>query len=530
VACALNGVSSPASECWCDLVEDQTEEWWALGSLGQQCGTGEARDAREVDHPRLGIERLIEERSGIPDEGLLDRRRQQRPVTRSERDLFYELPSALGVLALRQQAHDRADSLAIVFEDRSGSRIAGEQHEEWRFVGRHAPHEIRLFCRETERDRAAEGVSDNVGRAAPESFDERGEISDIVMHAAPTGRSVAVAVTPPVIRNYLELACEPRRKRVPTVMINPRAVNEHERCTRAHDLVTQTVPVHDFNRHDERHPFRRGRFSVVSPIARRQAVDTGPVPGRSCAGPRFIPWADDARTIDQYDAAMATPQTDMAASMVPDLRTLAPQLLVAGVLPLMGYALLRPHVSSDATALAAVMVFPIAEIAVGRRRRGRFDPIGVIALFGIGIGLAGALALHGNATLLKVRESMLTGVFGLVCLGSLLAVRPAMFYLGRSFATGGDAARRADFDEMWQLPGVGNRFRFITAVWGVSLVAEAVVRTVLAITVSTETFLVVSPALNWGVIGGLLVFSAAFRRRSQQRVMNTLDAIPIATE
>ena len=105
-----------------------------------------------------------------------------------------------------------------------------------------------------------------------------------------------------------------------------------------------------------------------------------------------------------------------------------------------------------------------------------------------------------------------------------------MFYLGRSFATGGDAARRADFDDMWQLPGVANRFRFITAVWGVTLVAEAVVRTVLAIAVSTETFLLVSPVLNWGVLGGLLVFSAAFRRRSQQRVMNQLDAIPVATE
>lgn len=227
---------------------------------------------------------------------------------------------------------------------------------------------------------------------------------------------------------------------------------------------------------------------------------------------------------------MATPQSDVAASMVPGLRTLAPQLLVAGVLPLMGYALLRPHVSSDATALAAVMVFPIAEIAVARRRGGRFDPIGVIALFGIGIGLAGALALHGNATLLKVRESMLTGVFGLACLGSLLAARPAMFYLGRSFATGGDAARRADFDELWHLPGVANRFRFVTAVWGVSLVAEAVVRTALAIAVSTETFLLVSPVLNWGVLGGLLGFSAAFRRRSQQRVMNQLDAIRVATE
>ena len=70
VACALNGVSSPASECRCDLVEDQTEEWWALGSLSQQCRTGEPRESCEVDYPRLRIEHLIEERSGIPDESL----------------------------------------------------------------------------------------------------------------------------------------------------------------------------------------------------------------------------------------------------------------------------------------------------------------------------------------------------------------------------------------------------------------------------------------------------------------------------
>ena len=43
---------------------------------------------------------------------------------------------------------------------------------------------------------------------------------------------------------------------------------------------------------------------------------------------------------------------------------------------------------------------------------------------------------QGNATLLKVRESMVTGAFGVICLVSLPMSRPAMFYLGRAFATG----------------------------------------------------------------------------------------------
>ena len=64
------------------------------------------------------------------------------------------------------------------------------------------------------------------------------------------------------------------------------------------------------------------------------------------------------------------------------------------------------------------MVFPVAEIAFERLRHGRFEPIGMIALVGIAVGLVGAVAMHGSATLLKVRESLLTGLFGAVCLGA----------------------------------------------------------------------------------------------------------------
>ena len=62
--------------------------------------------------------------------------------------------------------------------------------------------------------------------------------------------------------------------------------------------------------------------------------------------------------------------------MVPSIRVLGPRLLVAGVLPLIGYGLLRPHVGSDATALAAVMIFPLADIARERRDMVASNPSG----------------------------------------------------------------------------------------------------------------------------------------------------------
>ena len=71
---------------------------------------------------------------------------------------------------------------------------------------------------------------------------------------------------------------------------------------------------------------------------------------------------------------------ELARSMVPSLRRLAPQVLIAGVLPIVAYGVLRPHVSSDAVALAAVMVFPLGELAYERIRQGHLEPIGIISL------------------------------------------------------------------------------------------------------------------------------------------------------
>ena len=216
---------------------------------------------------------------------------------------------------------------------------------------------------------------------------------------------------------------------------------------------------------------------------------------------------------------MAEPAGDWTSAMVPDIRRLAPNVLIAGVMPIVAYALLRPHVSSDAVALAAVMVFPVGEITFERFRFGRFEPIGIISLIGITAGIIGAVAMHGDAFLLKVRESMLTGVFGVVCLASLPAPRPAMFYLGRAFATGGDREKSASFNEMWVLPGVSRRFRVVTGVWGAGLVGEAVARTLMALSMPTQTFLIVSQVLGGCVLGGLLWFTVRFSRASERRLV-----------
>jgi hypothetical protein len=216
---------------------------------------------------------------------------------------------------------------------------------------------------------------------------------------------------------------------------------------------------------------------------------------------------------------------DLAGSMVPNIRDLGPNILVAGVLPFVVYALIRPHLSSDATGLAIVMVFPVLEIGYERRRRGRFEPIGIIALIGIALGLIGALLSGGDAMLLKIRESAITGAFGLVCLVSLTWRRPMMWFLGREFATGGDPDKRAAFEQVWDFPGSPVRFRVVTLVWGVGLVAEAVGRTALALLLSTGIFLITSFIFNGVVLVGLFAFTIRYSRAGQERTRAEMERL-----
>jgi hypothetical protein len=88
-----------------------------------------------------------------------------------------------------------------------------------------------------------------------------------------------------------------------------------------------------------------------------------------------------------------------------------------------------------------------------------------------------------------------------------------MFYLGRSFATGGDREKEAAFDRRWDLPGVAHGFRLVTAVWGTALIAECSVRTVLAVSLPTGQFLVAAQAVNWGTLAALLWFTISYDHR-----------------
>lgn len=192
------------------------------------------------------------------------------------------------------------------------------------------------------------------------------------------------------------------------------------------------------------------------------------------------------------------------------LRHAGPTLLFGLVAPIVTYDLLSGH-TSDVAALSVGAVFPAAATLWTLVRSRRPDPVALMTLAGIVVGLAGALAFD-DALFLLLRESVVTGAFGLVFLGSLLATRPVTFALGRTMMATTPAEQEA-YDALWNRPGVRAGHRRTTAEWGAAFLLDAGLRAVLAFVLVPGTLLVVSPLLAAAVLGPVAL--ATLRRRGR---------------
>lgn len=183
---------------------------------------------------------------------------------------------------------------------------------------------------------------------------------------------------------------------------------------------------------------------------------------------------------------------------------LNPTLLLDVVAPVIAYQLLVRHGVGSTAALMYAAGFPLLAIAVAAVRNHRLDPLALLAFVAIAAGLAAGLVLHDGRILL-VKDSIVTGVLGVVFLLSLPARRPMVFVLQRRLLSRDGGVER--FDRAWADGQVRARSRRMTALWGVVLIGEAAVRVALSFAVSPGTLLVISPLLAAVTFGPLALWT-----------------------
>jgi intracellular septation protein A len=198
------------------------------------------------------------------------------------------------------------------------------------------------------------------------------------------------------------------------------------------------------------------------------------------------------------------------------LRSLAPNLVINAALPVLLYVVLKGRGVADVPALVAGSVFPLGYTAWDLARARRIDIIAAISLFFIVVGAAASL-ISGSPRFTLVKESFVTGLFGLVFFGSLLTPRPLMFYIVQEFATGADPRRSHVWSDFWHHASFRRSMRVMTAMWGAAFIADALIRAGLTFILSTTVFLAFSPLLFVGVFALTLALTMAYGNRAQRR-------------
>ncbi len=183
--------------------------------------------------------------------------------------------------------------------------------------------------------------------------------------------------------------------------------------------------------------------------------------------------------------------------------------------PLVVYQVLRGHGASEVKALVLSGIFPALGVLYGVVRHRRIDAIGALVLLGIAVGSILGLA-SGSAKLVLVEGSVPTGIFGLVCLGSLWARRPLIYRFALEFI-GPDTPKGRDFASRWQYEGFRHTFNVITVVWGVAYLAEAAARVVIVENTSAGTALTISKFMPFAVAGVVVAWMTVYGQHAKRK-------------
>jgi hypothetical protein len=196
--------------------------------------------------------------------------------------------------------------------------------------------------------------------------------------------------------------------------------------------------------------------------------------------------------------------------MIPSLRYAA-ALVVNVLLPTAAYRVALPHVGLIGALLASTLPL-IAWMGFDFLRFRHVDALSAVVLAGIALSLL-ILVSQPTDWLRAVREPLVSGVIGVLFLGSLALRRPLVFYLARSTLSREHSGREIEFDAMWtERPTLARSIRLMTLVWGVALVGENVLRFWIASLTGDPPHWLDS-CIRYATYGGLTVWTIAYRRR-----------------
>ncbi|MES2221322.1 MAG: VC0807 family protein [Acidobacteriota bacterium] len=191
------------------------------------------------------------------------------------------------------------------------------------------------------------------------------------------------------------------------------------------------------------------------------------------------------------------------------------EILVNFVLPYVIYIEMEAR-NGAAHALMAASLPPVAWSMVEFARKRRVDALSLLVIAGIVLSLLAFLG-GGSVRFLQLRENLVTGLIGVVFLGSAVIGHPLIFQLARASMLRKSQSEADKFERL----RVHRQFRrgmtIMTLVWGFGLVAQTAVACVLVFHMTIRNYLIASPFLGYGTMGALGLWTFLYARRMKRR-------------
>ncbi|MGV7114699.1 VC0807 family protein [Paenibacillus kyungheensis] len=181
-------------------------------------------------------------------------------------------------------------------------------------------------------------------------------------------------------------------------------------------------------------------------------------------------------------------------------------LVVNGLIPWGMYMLLSPYVG-HLMALSIVTLIPLVENVFHFAKHRNLDVFGGLMLMTFILSLVMVL-LGGSEKMLLLRESMITGVVGIVFLSSLLLNKPMIYHLASRFT------RVTNIEQKWQNAYFRKMMRNMTLIWGVLLILEACTKVVMIYELSVGEVLALSSVVLYSFFGVAIGLTVVYRRRA----------------
>ncbi len=191
-------------------------------------------------------------------------------------------------------------------------------------------------------------------------------------------------------------------------------------------------------------------------------------------------------------------------------------VLINGLVPVVLYNLLLDHFSSFVSLLLATLV-PLLDNLYHIVKHKKADAFGLFMLTGFVLSLL-AFLLGGSEKLILMRESLVTGILGLIFIGSLFYSKPLIYHFAIRFSSNDESEQKDKFANNWEFPYFRFVIRLMTAVWGIAMLAEAAIKTILVYELSISAFLAVSQIIFYSVIGVTILWTVIYRRYAKTRL------------